>query len=156
MCPPLPDVMLFRREGVVAAVFLGRVESGRRTIWFSFQVPRGRTVRLLGSSLEVTTASGDRVRCDLTGKREGSRRRTEEVHPESLMVGRTERLRYGTRTGYSLTPHELYEFTTEFATPLGDAFTVTLPGVVVNGFSWDLPPVRFARVRRWVISPFNC
>ena len=76
--------------------------------------------------------------------------------PRIAEVGGTERLRYGTQTGYSLTPHELFQFTAEFATPLGDAFTVTLPRVAVNGFSWDLPPVHFVKVRRWVISPFNC
>jgi len=47
-------------------------------------------------------------------------------------------------------------FSAEFATELGDDFTATLPPVLLDGFSWDLPPVRFRRVRRWLISPLNC
>ena len=155
-CPPQPEVLLFKREGVVAAVYVGRVESGRRTICFTFEVPRGRTVRLLGSSLDVSTPRGDRLRSQLTGVWRGSGNRSVPARPESLMIGRTERFSLGTRTGYGVTRHDFFDFSAEFATELGDNFTVILPKVVVNGFSWDLPPVRFTRVRRWLIMPFNC
>ena len=154
-CPPQPDVLLFRAEGVVAAVHT-RNESGRRQIVLSFEVPQGRRVRLAGSTVGVHTASGDRVRGELSGVWMGSRDRSAPAHPESSMFGRTERLRYGTRTGYGLTRHDFFMFTAEFATPLGDEFTVTLPRVTINGFAWDLPEVRFRRVRRWLITPFNC
>lgn len=65
-------------------------------------------------------------------------------------------LRYGTNTGYRLTHHDFFRFSAEFATVLGDTFTVTLPRVLLNDRPWDLPPVRFMRVRRWIIMPFNC
>jgi len=155
-CPPQPEILLFSQEGVVAAVLMDEVGSGRRAIRLTFEVPRGRTVRLLGSSLTVTTARGERAVSQLSGVWRGSKNRSADVRPESLMVGRTERWRLGTVTPYGNTRHDFFEFAAEFATQLGDDFTATLPPVLLDGFSWDLPPVRFRRVRRWLISPLNC
>ena len=156
MCPPVPDVLLFEQDGVVAAVFMVEAGAGRRAIWLSFEVPAGRSVRLHAPTLEVTTRRGERVASRMSGTWEGSGNRSAQVRPESLMVGHTKRLRVGTRTIHGMTRHDCFSFSSEFATALGDTFTVTLPKASVNGFSWDLPPVEFKRVKRWVISPFNC
>src|SRR5262245_1983919 len=155
-CPPRPEVLLFRRDGVVAAVLLNDAGSGRRSVLLTFEVPRGQTVRLLGTSLAVRTGRGAEAVGRLTGVWEGSKNRSGDVRPESLMVGGTERWRIGTQTPYGSTRHEFFRFSAEFATELGDEFTAILPPVLVNGFSWNLPPVRFRRVRRWLISPLNC
>ena len=156
LCPPQADVLLFEREGVVAALHTRSAGSGRRAVCLSFEVPAHRTVRLLGSSLVVTTARGERASSQMIGVWYGSGNRSAAVGPDSLMRGRTQRLRFGTRTAYGITRHDFYSFSAEYATDLGETFTVTLPKVAVNGFSWDLPAVRFARVRRWVLMPFNC
>ncbi|MGH3054382.1 MAG: hypothetical protein ACRDL7_05330, partial [Gaiellaceae bacterium] len=62
----------------------------------------------------------------------------------------------GTFTGYGVTRQELFEFTAEFATALGDTFAVTLPKVLLDERPWDLPAVVFMHVRRWVFIGFNC
>jgi len=156
LCPPQPDFILFEQDGVVAAVHTRYAGSGRRAVYVSFEVPAHRTVRLFGSALVATTSSGERVSSPMTGTWYGSRGRSAGVTPDSLMRGRTEHLRYGTRTGYRITRHDFFDFSAEFASDLGDGFTVTLPKLAVNGFSWDLPPIRFVRVRCWVMMPFNC
>ena len=155
-CPPQPVFLLFERDGVVLAVHTRFVGSGRQSVYLSFEVPAHRRVRLLGTALEATTARGEHVISPMTGTWYGSRNREAEVRPDSLMTGNTERLRYGTNTGYRLTHHDFFVFQAEYATALGDTFTVTLPKVVVDGFSWDTPQVRFVRVRRWLITPLNC
>lgn len=155
-CPPQPDVLLFERDGVVAAVHTRDAGAGRRVIHVSFEIPAHQTVRLLGSSLEVARPRGPRVSSPMIGTWYGSGNRSAAVHADSLMRGRTQRLRYGTNTGYRITHHDFFLFSAEYATALGDTFTVTLPKIMVNGFSWDLPDVRFVRVNRWVIMPFNC
>jgi len=155
LCPP-QQFLLFERDGVVMAVHTRFSGSGRRTIWLSFEVPAHRRVRLLGSTLETTTAAGGRASSPISGMWYGSKNQSVAVRPESLMVGRTERLRMGTNTGYGMTRHSFFHFSAEYATALGDTFTVTLPKVTVDGFPWDLPPVQFERVRRWILTPFNC
>lgn len=92
----------------------------------------------------------------MTGTWYGSKGRSADVHPDSVMRGRTQRFRYGTNTGYRVTRHDFFAFTSVYATALGDTFTVTLPKITVDGFSWDLPPVRFVRISSWVIVPLNC
>ena len=81
-CPPQPDCLLFEREGVVAAVQTRSAESGRRVIYVSFEVPADRRVRLLGSSLVVTTASGERASSPMTGVWYGSGNRSAAVDPD--------------------------------------------------------------------------
>lgn len=155
-CPPQPVFLLFERDGVVLATHTRFAGSGRQSVFVSFEVPAHRRVQLHGSSLEATTARGERVVSPMTGTWYGSGNRSAEAHPDSMMRGNTERLRYGTNTGYKLTHHEFFLFTAEYATALGDTFTVTLPKITVDGFTWDTPQVRFVRVRRWLITPINC
>jgi hypothetical protein len=155
-CPPQPDVLLFRVDGVVVAAYTELSGPGRRAVHLSFEVPADRTARLLDSNLEAITARGEHVRSPMGGTWYGSKDRSSQVHPDSLMRGRTERLRYGTDTGYGLSRHDFFRFTAEYATALGDTFTVVLPKLRVNEHQWELPPVRFVRVRRWVLMPFNC
>ena len=145
-----PEYITFKRDGVVAALHAKPAGSGGRAVEISFEVPAHQTVRLLGDSLEVTTSRGGPEQHALTGTWYGSGGRSLPVPPDSVMHGSTERLRYGTRTGYGLTKHELFVFSAKFTAAAGDTFTVDLPAVEVSGQPWSLPPVRFVRVRRWV------
>ena len=155
-CPPRPDVLLFKKDGVVAAVSMGEPQSGRTRIHLSFEIPGGRTVGLQDSTMGISIARGEQLRSELTGTWYGARNRSAPVDPESLMTGRTDGFRMGTVTGYGVTRHDFYLFSAEFATVLEGTFTLTLPRILVNGSFWDLPPILFTRVRRWLISPLNC
>lgn len=155
-CPPQPDFLLFKRDGVVIAVHTRAAEPGRQAIHLSFEVPANRSVRLLGSTLEATTARGEVARSPIAGVWYGSRNQSAEVHPDSLLSGSTHRLGRGTNTGYKLTHHAFFTFTAEYATALGDTFVVTLPRLLVNDVPWEPPPVRFVRVRMWLVSALNC
>jgi len=153
-CPPTPSVLLFKKEGVVAAISMNEPEAGRTALQVSFEVPSGRTVRLLERALEVSIARGEHYRSELFCLWCGAGGKS--VDPESLITGRTNRWPLGTTTGYGTTRHTFYLFSTEVATILEGTFTVTLPKVLLNGRLWEMPPVLFTRVRKWIISPFNC
>ncbi|MGH3056153.1 MAG: hypothetical protein ACRDL7_14360, partial [Gaiellaceae bacterium] len=101
-CPPVPEFLLFRQDDVVAAVSTREAGPGRRDVLLSFEVPEGRTVRLVERDIEVITRTGERARSPLAGRFYGPNNQSGEIDPDSLMRGRTKRLRRGTFTGYGV------------------------------------------------------
>jgi hypothetical protein len=156
-CPPAKSVWLFERDGIVVGARAEKRGDGM-SIHMYFDVPAGKSAKLLSPNVEATTPDGTVWKGELSGSVMVSHGRTRKLEPGELLTGASRGL-FG--AGYSpyvgATRNELYSFTACVNASHAEELVVRLPPFLVNGVEQSVPEIVFRSDSEfhWIM-PLNC
>ena len=156
----------FDRLGVLVSVKASYATEHEVSIRLAFEVPEGKTVRLLDRVVELSVATDAKLVAELSGIRLAT---DSPASPGSPMAGSTidHELRMfegwptlydppGGFGSYAKTRHASYWFEASASVPRADAFALGLPRFSVNDAEVELPEIHFSRRVAFYLSPLNC
>lgn len=156
-CPPVESFILFEINGVILGSKASKAKNGLVTVTMTFEIPRGKTVRLRDHEIHSLISNQVFASSKLRGRVWVSAGRTVEFLSTTPMPGKTEKKAFFKQiTFYGTTEHAYYFFSGQLSVPDQESFTVKLPNFSVNDVEVRSPEIRFSEdgVRYW--GSLNC
>ncbi len=146
--PHTNSIILFERQDIIIGV--NNLYDSNKKQWkiqFSFEVPEGKTARLLQQHVEITSPSkGGWQSGAITGRIWSGPGRMEEFPADAIMVGRNDAWRWGTARGFGSTRHAAFFYSAvmyeaDEAESL-EYLEIKIPGLLVNDSVVGLPVIQ--------------
>jgi len=144
MQPRTNSVILFERQDVIVGVNTTYDNKNQLYVSISFEIPNDKVVQLMEHTVEVSVASKEMRKRELSGKIWTGTGRTKDFPLNAPMVGRDDGWSFGTAKGYGNTKYAAFFFKALlFAAPEAKTFKIKMPRFLVNNIASELPIIEF-------------
>jgi len=155
-CPPVRSFILLEHDGVILGARVSDASADGLSVTITFEVPVGKTVRLLDDVVEVFSPVMDTVTGVLTGSVWASPGRTRDFPLDAPMLGQTTPRLFDQITAYGQTEHAYFIFDASLAVRPSELFSLALPGISVNDSDVTFPPITLRRDSKTYLGSLNC
>lgn len=157
-CPPVDSFVLFEEHDIIVGAHAAFSEEGRLSATITFEVPKGKTVRLLDQDLWVNIPSRGSSKVKLSGYIWTGAGRTSDFSPATPLIGETgKKLFLKQVTLYGTTNHAYYMFYATLDVSEPEPIMLKIPKFSVGDIVVELPEVKFEWSSKFFsVYPFNC